>query len=91
MVIDYPEYYLNKFRDDIRSQRAAEELERKTRLELKQKMMQIKKDEQERTSQVSIHFDADDIRDVEAQSNDVVSFYCLRILVFHSFFNKLSK
>ena len=29
MVIDYPEYYLNKFRDDIRSQRTAEELERK--------------------------------------------------------------
>ena len=44
MVIDYPEYYLNKFRDEIRSQRAAEELERKTRIKLKQKMKAMNKD-----------------------------------------------
>lgn len=71
MVIDYPEYYLNKFRDDIRSQRTAEELERKTRHELKQKMMQIKKDEEVRTLQTSIHFDANDVHDVEERNNNV--------------------
>ena len=71
MVIDYPEYYLNKLRDDIRSQRTAEELERKTRHELKQKMMQIKKDEEVRTLQTSIHFDANDVHDVEERNNNV--------------------
>lgn len=65
IVIDYPEYYLNQFRDEIRNQRAAEELERKTRIELKERMMATKKDAWARTVEVPVPYTSDGEPDVE--------------------------
>ena len=65
MVVDYPDYFLNKFRDEIRSQRAAEESERNIRYNLKQKMMKMKKEAWERTSEVPISYDSDGVPNVD--------------------------